>query len=80
MSDMQPCGTVAAYARHRKSGEQPCNLCLKAWASYQAEYRLTHKPSERVQKNQAARARAFTRLRREHPKRFQELYQEELAR
>lgn len=79
MSDLKPCGTVAAYARHKKAGDDPCELCRKAWAAYQAEYRSTHEPSQTMRKNQAARARALHRLRRENPKRFQELYQEELA-
>jgi hypothetical protein len=33
----QPCGTVAAYKRHRKNGEQPCGPCLDAWNAKQRE-------------------------------------------
>ena len=25
-----PCGTIAAYARHLRNGEQPCDACSKA--------------------------------------------------
>lgn len=31
---LQPCGTNAAYARHRKKGERPCDECLEARARY----------------------------------------------
>lgn len=31
----QPCGTVAAYRRHRKAGEQPCEPCREAWNELQ---------------------------------------------
>lgn len=31
----QPCGTVAAYKRHRRAGEQPCAACAAAWAAEQ---------------------------------------------
>ena len=27
---LQPCGTTAAYQRHRKGGEEPCALCREA--------------------------------------------------
>lgn len=33
----QPCGTVAAYKRHQRAGEQPCDLCRAAWAAKQRE-------------------------------------------
>jgi hypothetical protein len=29
-----PCGTVAAYQRHRRKNEQPCNACKSAQADY----------------------------------------------
>lgn len=28
--DVKPCGTVAAYARHRRDGEPACDACLEA--------------------------------------------------
>lgn len=33
----KPHGTVAAYRRHERHGEQPCQACRKAWAEYQRE-------------------------------------------
>lgn len=35
----RPCGTLAAYARHRRHQEQPCVECASAWAQYVREYR-----------------------------------------
>lgn len=32
---MQPCGTRAAYIRHRRNGETPCPSCLEAERNYQ---------------------------------------------
>ena len=34
MSAKQPCGTVAAYRRHRRNGQPPCSACLAANAAY----------------------------------------------
>jgi len=34
---LQPCGTIAAYARHRYHGETPCEDCRKAKAAYVRE-------------------------------------------
>jgi hypothetical protein len=33
----QPCGTQAAYKRHQRKGEEPCDPCRLAWAEYQRE-------------------------------------------
>lgn len=27
---LQPCGTMAAYTRHRRHGETPCAACMEA--------------------------------------------------
>lgn len=32
---LHPCGTNAAYHRHRRSGERPCVGCVEAHAAYQ---------------------------------------------
>ena len=32
-----PCGTIAAYARHLRNGEQPCDACRKANAERHRE-------------------------------------------
>lgn len=29
---LRPCGTEAAYQRHRYKGEEPCALCVRAHA------------------------------------------------
>lgn len=33
----QPCGTVAAYKRHQRRQEPPCQPCRDAWAAWQRE-------------------------------------------
>jgi hypothetical protein len=35
--ELQPHGTVAAYRRHRRAGEAPCEACRVAWSDYQAD-------------------------------------------
>lgn len=35
--DLKPCGTVAAYRRHQRHGEEPCEACKKAHAEYHRE-------------------------------------------
>ena len=30
----KPCGTTAAYKRHRRHGETPCDACKAAWAEF----------------------------------------------
>ncbi len=32
-----PCGTVAAYKRHLRHHEAPCDPCRAAWAEYQRD-------------------------------------------
>lgn len=36
---LRPCGTVAAYVRHRRRGEAPCQACRDANARYYADIR-----------------------------------------
>lgn len=36
---LRPCGTMAAYARHRANGEQPCAPCRAAHAAEKREAR-----------------------------------------
>ncbi|GAB3117979.1 hypothetical protein GCM10027160_29370 [Streptomyces calidiresistens] len=37
---LAPCGTTAAYSRHRRRGEEPCQPCRDAYnASQRARYR-----------------------------------------
>lgn len=37
MAELKPCGTHAAYQRHRKRGESPCTACKDAEAAYVRE-------------------------------------------
>jgi len=36
---LQPCGTSAAYTRHRRAGETPCDACRRANADQKATER-----------------------------------------
>ena len=36
----QPCGTPAAYLRHRRRQEPACDACRAAWSTRQAARRL----------------------------------------
>jgi hypothetical protein len=71
-------GSIAAYTRHRRADEDPCDACKAAWNTYQSDYKKAH-PENRPRENQysAARGRALQRLRREFPRRFNELFAEE---
>lgn len=34
----RPCGTVAAYRRHQRHGEPPCDACRQAMAAQQHDW------------------------------------------
>lgn len=38
-TELRPCGSIAAYQRHRRSGEQPCPTCFEADRRYRRERR-----------------------------------------
>ena len=40
--ELQPCGTPAAYGRHKRRGEKACDECLDAMAEYNRAYRASH--------------------------------------
>lgn len=40
---LKPCGTNAAYARHKRKGEYPCTPCLEAHAQDVATARIRSK-------------------------------------
>ncbi len=42
----QPCGTVAAYRRHGRNGEEPCEACRQAERERQAELYRRRKAGE----------------------------------
>ncbi len=78
---LQPCGTYAAYQRHRKHGEEPCADCRAANTEYSVQYRR-NSPGER-EKNlnrMNARSRALVRLKAMHPGQYRALYTEEMGR
>lgn len=62
-----PCGTDAAYQRHRSAGERPCEECRAAHAAVMAE-------------SNRNRARALTRLSRRHWAEYTALLAEERSR
>lgn len=47
MTRLQPCGTVAAFARHRNHGEEPCEPCKAARLAYD-QARRANPPGPRV--------------------------------
>jgi len=49
--DVKPCGTLAAYRRHYRHGEQPCEACKKAnarrWQDITGPARLNRQQAAR---------------------------------
>lgn len=35
---LKPCGTPAAFARHKRHREEPCEACRAAWNEYYREW------------------------------------------
>jgi hypothetical protein len=66
--ELKPCGTDAAYSRHLKRGEDPCDPCKEA-----------HREGNRAYPSKKAYARALHKLRHLHPLDFQRLLTDELA-
>lgn len=59
----KPCGTVAAYFRHYRHGEKPCQACKEAHNAHIREKYATNAQAN-AERRAALRARskAFTRL------------------
>lgn len=76
----QPCGTSAAYQRHKRNREEACEPCKQAQREAMAAYRASH-PDSRIKeaRKNNARQRALWRLAQERPARFQKLYEQELS-
>ena len=70
MTALMPCGTVAAYQRHIRAGEKPCDPCAEASRVYATTKRGGYG---------RARIRACTRLAHAHLEEFLRLFDEELA-
>jgi hypothetical protein len=81
---LQPCGTDAAWQRHRRHDEEPCDPCKAARAATQAVYNQARYAdpvrTAKVHADARARSRAQARLAAEYPARFAGLLVEELAR
>lgn len=75
-TELQPCGTRAAYLRHLDRGELACDPCRAA----NAEHRRGHYSGtrERHQAYQAARRSAARRLRVMFPLEWRKLLNEEI--
>lgn len=50
MRDLRPCGTQAAWARHRRKGEEPCEACKQANRDHVREWVLRN--PDKVRANQ----------------------------
>lgn len=87
---LQPCGTRAAYVRHRARGEQPCQACVDAWRAYARDaarrYREADPDAFRAGRRayyQANRDREIARAaawRIAHPDRYREVNRQSRAR
>lgn len=77
--ELRPCGTEAAYQRHLRHGEEPCEACDRAHAAYvRAAYH--DNPARRAAKiaYSSARQRAMRRLAQRHHAEFRAILAEEL--
>jgi hypothetical protein len=52
----QPCGTYAAWCRHKRRGEEVDRACYRAWQEYRAERRVVRKEIAAREKPDAAAA------------------------
>lgn len=79
---LAPCGTVAAYNRHLRRGETPCDACREAnTARYQAYMEQLGDYGKRQRRiDSQAAARATSILRQRHRDEYRALYQAEKRR
>lgn len=78
MIELQPCGTAAAYTRHLRRSEEPCDACREANSSKSKERRSDKDHAREVTQRNGARIKALWRLAKEYPERYRELSTEEL--
>lgn len=71
---LQPCGTPAAYQRHRHRGEPIDDACRVAVNAYVTAYRKAT-----GYRHNKARSRALTRLARRYHEAYRTLLAEEMA-
>jgi hypothetical protein len=55
MRDLKPCGTIAAYRRHLRHGEPPCESCLEAQRRANADERSHHAGTQAAAERRASR-------------------------
>lgn len=81
MKALRPCGTNAAYVRHRNAGEEACRDCKNAHADYMSNYRpkAGRGDEDRAASRSRARQRAFRALAELHPAVFDALFATELT-
>lgn len=76
-----PCGTYAAYQRHRRRSEQPCAPCRVAATTYHRELRRDSAETRAsINRQSRVQSRALHRLRQSHPDEYRKLYVEEMHR
>lgn len=49
---VQPCGTAAAYQRHMRRAEVPCEECVVAWAEHNAAYKRANRDRINAQRRE----------------------------
>lgn len=79
MRALKPCGTPAAYTRHLRKGEEPCEPCRTANSNRIAGYYASPETGKAMKERNKAYQRALGRLAKRHRSEFKELYAEELA-
>lgn len=74
MTELKPCGTTAAYQRHRKRKETACDDCKAAVAAYNRAYRAAN-PQIAVQQREGNQIRdeAVKRLISRHFPEFRQI-------
>jgi hypothetical protein len=80
--ELKPCGTTAAYVRHRRNGETPCQACRDAWAAdhrarLDADPRLKAQDRDRTRIRDAAAALLIERHREEFDQLLAEVRRQE---
>lgn len=77
-----PCGTYAAYQRHKTRGEPVDEACRVARNAYMRGYKKSRKPALRDRERLVSMAwnAAQRRLAKRHPGEFRQIYEEELKR
>jgi len=78
---LKPCGTLAAYKRHLRMGEKPCDACTSAnTATRKAYYHSSPAVRSLQVRRNLARLRALARLKAAHPDEYRRFYAEEMQR